>query len=235
MVGVGGGVFAVPLLHLVFGLPMRTAVATSVLIVCALSSSATVTELLRDDSALHPGVIGALIAGALPGAFVGFRVAHRLPQRVLKLSFAGLLVLAALRTALSTPAGGAGLAHDLPPAEFATAGAIGFVAGFSSPLLGVGGGVLAIPLLLYSLDGIHYVEARACSVATTIVSSGLSALLYLRAKEARLDLALPFALVAAAGGFIGVALVHQTGGPGVARWLLVALLTFLAGRFVRRA
>ena len=231
MVGVGGGVFAVPLMYFVYRLPMRSAVATAVLIVFTLSSVATITESLRADSALNWKLVGALVLGALPGSFAGFRTAHHLPQRTLKICFACILTFAAARTAIASPSLGEGLNGNLPPGALAYVIGTGFLAGFSSPLLGVGGGVLAIPLLLLLVPGIRYVEARACSVATTIVSSGVASYLYLNSREAKPKLALPFALVAGVGAVIGVALVHKTGGPGMARWLLVGLLAFLAGRF----
>ncbi len=66
--GIGGGLFAVPLLHYVFKLPLRVSVATSLCLVAANAYSSTATELLRGDSALLWDVVLPLIGGALVGA-----------------------------------------------------------------------------------------------------------------------------------------------------------------------
>lgn len=232
MVGVGGGIFAVPILHYLFGLTMRNAVATAVLIVLALSSAGTLAEALRADSALHFEAWAYLVVGAVPGAFAGYRVAHKIHQRLLKSCFLALLLLAAARLVMVANANGDGLVAGMPGGLASRVVVVGFVAGFSSPLLGVGGGVLAIPGLLMLIPDINYLQARACSVAMTIVSSGIGSFLYLRAREARPELAAPFALLAVVGSFLGVTLVHQTGGAAAARWLLAILLLFLAGRFL---
>ena len=70
--GLGGGLFAVPLLHYVFKLPLRRAVATGLCLVCATAVSSTTAEFLHEDSALLWEVVLPLVGGALVGAQIGF-------------------------------------------------------------------------------------------------------------------------------------------------------------------
>ena len=65
MCGIGGGVFAVPWLVFGFGLPMPQAVANSLVLVAASTSSATAFEALHPERALHVPTIVALVLSAL--------------------------------------------------------------------------------------------------------------------------------------------------------------------------
>ncbi len=102
--GVGGGVLAVPLQRRLLGLPTRTAIANSSLMIVGLSLvGASVkhwtiwrhhTELTLTDPAR---LAAFLISTAILGAWIGSRLTHRLPVRTVRLVFAGLLVVAGVR------------------------------------------------------------------------------------------------------------------------------------------
>ncbi len=93
--GVGGGFVVVPALVLLLGLPMPTAVGTSLLVIAvnaatALASRAGVAQDL-DWSVVVPFTLAA-VAGVL----VGTVVAGRLPERALSRAFGVLLVVLAV-------------------------------------------------------------------------------------------------------------------------------------------
>ena len=95
MCGIGGGLFMTPILHYVRKLPLKNAVATSLALVAASASSATVAELIHEDGRLTPErslLVLFLVIGSLIGAQVGFRVAKRVDVTFLKLIF-GLVLL----------------------------------------------------------------------------------------------------------------------------------------------
>src|SRR5437764_210 len=90
--GIGGGVLAIPLLGLLFGLHQQMAQGT-VLIMVALLSYARAGEV--DWGLGIPLAIGGI--AAIPA---GVAVAYRLPERRLRLGFCGLLLVTAALLAL---------------------------------------------------------------------------------------------------------------------------------------
>lgn len=91
--GVGGGFLIVPALTTLLGLPMRTAVGTSLLVIALTSGAALVGHLATGtiDWALALAFAGAAIAGAVAGR----RLSRLVPARTLRHLFAMLLVAAA--------------------------------------------------------------------------------------------------------------------------------------------
>lgn len=232
--GIGGGLFAVPHLHYLGGLPLKRAVATSLCLVLALSGTATAVEFFHARSGLRGEVVAALITGGWLGARAGFRVAQRIDVLVLKRLFAALLLLAAARIFMLDAAAGA---HAQGPLVLtlesgAAVLAIGFGGGFIAPLLGVGGGVFVIPALFLLLPQITYLEARACSMAMTIFVSAQSVQAYWRRDEIELANVGGLVLATVVGALAGVLVVHLDGWVEAARTLMGAVLLGLALRFL---
>lgn len=90
LVGAGGGFLIVPALVLWAGLPMPTAVGTSLLVIVLNATAGFAGHLshVRVDPALAGGVTLAAIAGSLVGA----RLAHRVDPGSLRRSFAALVL-----------------------------------------------------------------------------------------------------------------------------------------------
>jgi len=232
--GIGGGLFAVPLLHYVGATPLKRAVATSTVLVFALSVVGTLTEALQVRPNFIWPAIAALAAGGWAGAFAGFWVSKRMDTRMIKRAFVFVLLFSAYRV-LAVGGGGAAAqgpdAHQLEPLYVLIVALIGFVGGFIAPILGVGGGLFVVPALYLSFPAISILEARACSVAMTILTSGQSAWLHARAGSvdaAPLKWLLPATV---AGSVLGVVAVHQPGWAAVARVGLGVILLVVAARF----
>lgn len=104
MLGVGGGIIFVPALALIVGLSQVEAEATSLLAIIPVAVAAVWRQRKYDNVRMNDGlIIGAL---SVVGVLVGVVVANSVSGDVLKLSFAALLVLVAIRMAVRalTPA-----------------------------------------------------------------------------------------------------------------------------------
>ena len=238
MCGIGGGLFTVPLLHFGAKLPLKQAVATALALVLTTAVTSTATELTRPDSALSLQVVLALGGGVLIGAQLGFRVAQRIDTRRLRQVFAVVLVLAGLRMFQPTEVQAAGRALlDWNPGalDLALVFAIGIGGGFTSPLLGVGGGLIFVPALYVGVPELGFAGARACSLAAAVISAGRSVWLYTKAGAIRLEYARWLAVGALFGADAGVLVVHRPGWTEYARQLLAVILWMVALRFAREA
>ncbi len=232
--GIGGGLFAVPLLHYLGATPIKRAVATSTVVVFVLSVTGTIAEALQAQPAFIWPAIAALAVGGWAGAHAGFWASKRVDSHVIKRVFVVVLAFSAYRVFAVTPHAellGAADVHALGALEVAVVTLIGFAGGFIAPILGVGGGLLVVPALYLSFPAITILEARACSVAMTILTSGQSA--WLHARAGSVDRA-PLRWLAPAtvlGSIAGVVAVHQPGWAEVARLGLGFVLLFVAARF----
>jgi uncharacterized protein len=98
LLGIGGGIIKVPLMHVGMGVPLRVATATSNLMIGITAAASAVIYLLRDE--VDPYVVGPVAIGIFIGASVGSRAAHRVELRVLNLLFVAVLLWTALQMLL---------------------------------------------------------------------------------------------------------------------------------------
>ncbi|HJO26836.1 MAG TPA: sulfite exporter TauE/SafE family protein [Planctomycetota bacterium] len=234
--GIGGGLFTVPLLHFGFRVPLRYAVATSLVLVAASTSMATLTEALQPDSALDLLLIGAIACGALAGAQVGYRVSNELDTQLLRKVFVVVLFGVGLRILMpqlshletATPLGASGL--DISAYVYGLV--VGMAGGFLSPILGIGGGLVFVPALLLGLPMLEFEGARACSMAVSLVTAIRSLILYSRERCVLLQAAFWLGSGAVVGAGLAVLLFHHLAGVReVAQPLLGLILWVVAGRF----
>lgn len=96
LLGIGGGVFIVPLLIYALGVPTRTAAASSTFVVCfsSLTGFAGYTALTGVDWAFVLPAAGACVLGGLAGARL---MAHRLRGRTVRTLFSLVLFAMSLR------------------------------------------------------------------------------------------------------------------------------------------
>jgi len=93
LVGVGGGFLIVPALVLLSGIPMKTAVGTSLVIVAAKSYAGFIGYVGGVPIDWH--VMGSFTAVTVLGSFIGARFSGQLSQATLKKAFAWFLVVVA--------------------------------------------------------------------------------------------------------------------------------------------
>lgn len=233
MCGIGGGVFAVPLLHYALGFELKTAVANSLVLVAASTTTATLFELAHPSNALSFPVVAGLVVASFVGTQAGYRAAKRMDARALKALFAVLLVAVATEILLRQRGADAPIANlaALGARDWVWVAAIGFVSGFVAPLLGIGGGLVAVPGLLFALPSLGYLGARACSMAMSTFTAWQSVVLYARDGSLKQRTSPSLAIGAAVGAAIGLQLVHFEGAVSVARGLVAFALYFAAARF----
>lgn len=195
-VGVGGGVVIVPFLYFLFGHPDwfgvtvasgREAVlahATSLLVIVPTSvRGAWIYHRagLVEWPAVWPMAIGSVLAAAATA-----QVAQRVADPVLRLGFALLLLVVAAGLWRHGDGSSKPIRAAPSPGSYALRGALGGLAvGALSALLGVGGGVLAIPVLLYLL-AVDVRKLAATSLALIVLTAAAASLSYaLSASGAR--------------------------------------------------
>ncbi len=200
LLGLGGGVLIVPLLTLGFGLPLREAVGVSLICVIMTSSAAAGVYLERHVANLRLGMTLELFTAF--GALVGGSIAFLLSDQLLSFLFAALLLYvaatmargrgaeldiesdpdphavmvpepAARQTALDRLSGDAYRIHSL---GLGVIGATG--AGIGSALLGIGGGVIKVPLMHLAM-GVPLRVATATSNMMIGITAAVSALIYI--------------------------------------------------------
>jgi hypothetical protein len=234
MCGIGGGLFAVPLLHFAFKLHLRRAVATGLCLVFATTLASTLTEIgtsmLGGESAIRWPLVGCLAIGALVGAQLGYPVSKRFDTRQLRGIFSIVIAIVAVRI-LTADGGGGGEDTAASLSNYAYAAGAGFFGGFVSPILGIGGGLVMVPALLLGPSALGFAGARACALAAAVVTSGRSLSLYWKERSIHAKAAPLLGGGAFAGAIAGVNAVHMEGVIDVAKTMLGVVLVFVSIRF----
>ena len=143
MLGGGGSVLLVPVFIYLLGVAERPAIASSLFVVAVTSAAAAAAHARSGRVRWSMGVLFAALA--VPGGFVGARLAHFVPDAVLLALFGTLMVvtsLAMLRGRAPT--------RDVPPVKpnLALVPPIGLAVGLFAGLIGAGGGFLVVPALV---------------------------------------------------------------------------------------
>lgn len=100
--GVGGGFAVVPALALGLRIPLRRAIATSLVVVASVSSI-TLLEHLVADATVDWGIVLPFAAAAMAAAYAGGTIARRIPRQALARGFA--LLLGGIATYLAVSVG----------------------------------------------------------------------------------------------------------------------------------
>jgi len=173
MFGVGGGTMIVPLLNLVFGLPMLNASATSLFSVAPTSVSGSYRHIrqgtVKVSCALAFGIPGAVMS-TLSASLAGY-----LPDSVILLAAVAVIVFSAARMFIESgkkPIDETGRTSKPRFKTEATANlvsvAIGAFAGLIAGIVGVGGGFIIVPfgmaLLGYTMKEMSAISLLAIAV-----------------------------------------------------------------------
>ena len=98
VLGIGGGIIKVPVMHVVMGVPLRIATATSNLMIGVTATASAVIYVLRGG--IDPLVVGPIAVGVFIGASAGSRIAPRVHVRYLRLLFVLVMLYTALQMVL---------------------------------------------------------------------------------------------------------------------------------------
>jgi uncharacterized membrane protein YfcA len=216
MLGIGGGVLLIPLLTNIFGVPIKNAIGASIVSVIATSSAAgavyvgrglshtrlsMVLEVATTLGALAGGITAVVISpNALSfifGAVLLFVVysLQRIPNEERRVEPTGLL-----DTAYTDPRTGQVVSygiHNLPLGMVAS-----FFAGNISGLLGIGGGIIKVPIMTLVM-GIPLRASIGTSNFMIGIEAATSAVIYYQHGYINPAIAIPTALGVLVGAQIG--------------------------------
>ena len=202
--GIGGGIIVIPLLVLGFGLDQAVAQGTALVMMVPNLLIAWWRYNQRHPVALKTALqIGVL---ACTTTWLVAHLATRLPSDLMRTVFALFLLIVALRMLRQAPASSA--TKVAKPRDLRYMPLVGVLGGSSMGLLGVGGGLVATPVLT-GWFGQRQTVAQSLSLALVAPSSIIALMTYSSAHRVDWALGLPLA----AGGLFmvsaGVALAHR--------------------------
>jgi len=224
LVGIGGGVIFVPMFNLFMGLPIEDAIGTSMCTIIFTSLSGSIYYAKEKRIDYKTGLLMEITT--IPGAIVGAATTELLPEVVLKsiffsfLFFSGFKLIRRKDTKKSS-----NVAFKRSSLKFLNIGwerkftdtqgkewsyfvnvplmlMSGFLAGFISGLLGIGGGTLKVPLLAIVL-GIPVHIATATSTFMILLTSTSGGITHLYLGHVHLEIVLVAALGAILGAQMG--------------------------------
>ena len=259
LLGLGGGVLLVPLLTLGFGLPLREAVGVSLISVIVTSSAAAGVYLERHVANLRLGMTLELFTAI--GALVGGSIAFLLYEQLLSLLFGALLLYVAATmaragfrespdTTTDTADPDPHPEHDAgppdPPSTLERLSGPGYrvrnlgvgvmgatVAGLLSALLGIGGGIVKVPLMNLAM-GVPFRVATATSNMMIGITATSSAVIYLLRDEINPYIAGPVALGVFAGASVGARVINRV-DTRLLQNLFIAVLIVTAAQMAAKA
>jgi uncharacterized membrane protein YfcA len=167
MFGVGGGILIVPMLVVVLKFDQRFANGTSLAALVPIAVSNIFTYWAHGHIDWH--LAGFIVVGALVGAVIGTHLLQIINRRALALIFSSVMMFAAVRLFWDITTSGR---ENLDPVHAVGGVLLGLFAGTMSGLLGIGGGVIMVPVLIMAF-GIPPVIAKGTAVAVTIPTAAM--------------------------------------------------------------
>jgi uncharacterized membrane protein YfcA len=253
LVGLGGGVFVVPLLTLLFGIPFPLAVGASIVSVIATSSGAAAAYVRDRITNLRVGMVleiattigavsGALLAAVAPIGllFVVFgaallvsalplvrKIGEELPQGVVSDRWARRLALASTYPDARL---GREVAYEVTqvPAGFG----LMYVAGLLSGLLGIGSGTFKV----LAMDTAMRLPLKVSTTTSNFmigVTAAASAGIYFQRGDIDPLIAAPVALGVLAGATLGAKLLVRLSNATI-RKVFIPLILFVAVEMLLR-
>lgn len=219
---IGGGILMVPLLVWLAGLDQRRAAATSLVAIIPAAVVSSTTYLVHGQVDVVAG--GFVALGAVVGVAVGSRLLRRLSLPVLRWAFVVFIVVIAARLLLLPTGDPHGT--SMSPAAVLGYVAVGLVTGLSSGLFGIGGGIIAVPLLV-SFLGVPELTAKGTALLVSLPTSAVGTIANRRSQLVDMRAGLIVGTVAAVASFPATLLALAL-APEVSKLLFVALLVAVA-------
>jgi len=210
LLGIGGGALVVPLLATWGGMRLKRSVATSLALIAVVVTVGLVVQVIHEPGDILWAQGGLIVVGAFLGAPIGRWLLKIIPRAVFRYVLSVFLVLVAVRMIGLMPHA-THLLGDAPDMSLAStwvfALVTGFVAGMSSTLFGIGGGIVIVPALTFAYTSLadNFAVARATSLAAIVPISIWGTFLHARKGNVEfkvIPILLPLSLVFAVGGVI---------------------------------
>lgn len=222
LLGIGGGMVIVPLLVFAWDYEPQLAIGTSVLVVLLNAVSGT-WGYIRQKKVCVDAALKFAVA-TVPGAFLGSYAAEYLQGRLFYLVFGAFFVLAAINMYRKANKEAAGkTAGEVPAVYNWKLGVLCSVGvGFLASILGIGGGIVHVPFMVYVLNFPVHV-----AIATSTCILAVSSLAGLVSHAMLGHIVWSSGLAIGAGAFVGA-----RGGVTLAQRLQSGILMKLASVLV---
>ncbi len=227
--GVGGGTVIVPLLLLFLRFEQRLAAGTSLAAIVPTATVGVVSYAVHGSVAWIPALI--LAAGAVVGAQIGTWLLARLPQNALRWGFIGFLLVVIVMLFVVVPSRDAEL--ELTVLVVVALAGLGLFTGIMAGLLGVGGGVIVVPALMF-LFGTSDLVAKGTSLLMMIPTAISGTVGNIRRRNVDLPAAALIGVAACTTTALG-AWIATLLDPFAANVLFAAFLTFIAAQLAVKA
>ncbi len=227
--GVGGGTVIVPLLVLLLAFDQRLAAGTSLAAIVPTATVGVISYAASGSVAWIPALI--LAAGAVVGAQIGTRLLPRISQTALRWGFVGFLVVVIVSLFLVIPSRDA--VFELTWLTGISLVVVGIGTGILAGLIGVGGGVIVVPVLMLAF-GTSDLVAKGTSLLMMIPTALSGTVGNLRNRNVDLLAALLIGVSACTTTALGAWLATIV-DPTVGNLLFAAYLVVIAVQMALKA
>ncbi len=226
--GVGGGILMVPGLVLWLGMAQRQAVGTSLGAMVLISAAGLGGFVLSDSVVWLAGLL--IFLGAAIGVTAGTWLLNRLPVHLLRVGFAGLMLLVAVRFLISVPEADGHSAITVWLAfGYVTCG---LLTGLLAGTMGIGGGIIMVPVMIL-LFGFTPATAKGTSLLVIFSTSIVGTVRNRRLGNIASHTALLVGVAGVASAFVGALGANQL-SPRIAASLFAILLGVVAVQMLRQ-
>ena len=219
LLGGGGSILTVPTFVYLLGFEVKTAIATSLAVVGAVSLFGALHH--RRAGNVRPRLALLFAAAAMPGSFAGARLAVFVSGAAQLTLFAVVMLLAAFF--MLRPARSGRLPDTGRPLPLARAAVMGVAVGVLTGLVGVGGGFLIVPALVL-LGRVPMKPAIGTSLLVIALNSAAGFAGYLGRVEIAWAATALFTLIAIGGILVGAHLVPYVPAVALRRGFAVFLV-----------
>ncbi|MDT3699069.1 MAG: sulfite exporter TauE/SafE family protein [Thermincola sp.] len=245
LLGLGGGVIIIPVLTILFKLPIQTAIGVSLAGVIATSTGAAMVYIREGKADIRLGMLLELattvgaVTGAVAAGYVGSKALYLLFSALMFYTTYSMLRKntqervqpSRIQEEIAVGSAGVTKGHNfnhsaakiknIPGGLFFSG-----LAGIISGLLGIGGGVLKIPVM-YLLMGIPLKTAAATSNFMVGVTACASAFVYFTRGHIDVLVAVPMALGVFAGAAAGT-MIHAQVPARILKQIFIIIFIFVA-------
>lgn len=227
VMGLGGGIFLVPMLQLFFNLPIRMVVGTS--LVGVIATSAGVAAFAPKGRGADVGLALRLELATTAAAIAGGFLAGIVPDYLLEALFAGIVFLTAGYTFYKGRRQVKGAAEErlfregYVPRHWLMGLSGAGLAGLVSGLLGIGGGFIKVPVM-YAVMDVPLGVATATSNFMVGITAAASVFVYYGRGDIHPPIVIPTAIGVFVGAMAGVYLLSRLRAKWVRETLIGVML-----------